>query len=75
MLPVSGEKHHISKPEWLRIKVPSGDRYSNIKQTISTLDLRTICQEARCPTTTECWGTGTATITIMDALVIADFAR
>jgi lipoic acid synthetase len=58
----------ISKPEWLRIVVPSGNRYSNVKRTISTLDLHTVCQEARCPNIAECWGSGTATIMIMGDL-------
>ena len=48
--------------------VPSGNSYSNIKRTISTLDLHTVCQEARCPNIAECWGTGTATIMIMGDL-------
>ncbi|MDQ6865881.1 MAG: lipoyl synthase [Thermoproteota archaeon] len=48
--------------------VPSGNSYSNVKRTISTLDLHTVCQEARCPNIAECWGTGTATIMIMGDL-------
>lgn len=55
----------ISKPDWLRISVPSGNTYSNVKQTISKLDLHTVCREARCPNIAECWGSGTATIMIM----------
>jgi lipoic acid synthetase len=56
------------KPEWLRIRAASGDNYVNIKQTLSTLDLHTVCQEARCPNISECWGSGTATIMIMGDL-------
>jgi lipoyl synthase len=48
--------------------VPSGNSYSNVKRTISTLDLHTVCQEARCPNIAECWGSGTATIMIMGDL-------
>lgn len=58
----------IKKPEWLRIREPSGENYVNIKQTLSTLDLHTVCQEARCPNISECWGSGTATIMIMGDL-------
>jgi lipoic acid synthetase len=43
-------------------------RYSNVKRTISELDLHTVCQEARCPNIAECWGSGTATIMIMGDL-------
>ena len=58
----------IKKPEWLRIKAPSDNNYVHVKQTLSTLDLHTVCQEARCPNIAECWGSGTATIMIMGDL-------
>jgi lipoyl synthase len=58
----------IKKPEWLRIKAPSDNNYVNVKQTLSTLNLHTVCQEARCPNIAECWGSGTATIMIMGDL-------
>ena len=53
------------KPEWLRIRLPSGKNYVNIRQTLASLDLHTVCEEARCPNIGECWGGGTATIMIM----------
>jgi len=53
------------KPEWLRIKLPSGQNYVNIRQTLASLGLHTVCEEARCPNIGECWGGGTATIMIM----------
>jgi lipoic acid synthetase len=53
------------KPEWLRIKLPSGENYVNVKHTIASLGLHTVCEEARCPNIGECWGGGTATIMIM----------
>jgi lipoic acid synthetase len=53
------------KPEWLRIRLPSGENYVNVKQTITSLGLHTVCEEARCPNIGECWGGGTATIMIM----------
>jgi lipoic acid synthetase len=53
------------KPEWLRIRLPSGENYVNVKQTIASLRLHTVCEEARCPNVGECWGGGTATIMIM----------
>ncbi len=56
------------KPEWLRIALPSGENYLNIKQTIASLGLHTVCEEARCPNIGECWGQGTATIMIMGDL-------
>jgi len=55
----------IRKPEWLKVRPPSGERYVSIKKTLRVLDLHTVCEEARCPNIAECWGSGTATIMIM----------
>ncbi|MBE43725.1 MAG: lipoyl synthase [Thaumarchaeota archaeon] len=55
----------MRKPEWLRVKTPSGENYVQVKQTLRVLNLHTVCEEARCPNIAECWGTGTATIMIM----------
>ena len=42
--------------------------YTNVKQTIESLELHTVCEEARCPNLSECWGIGTATIMIMGSI-------
>ena len=55
----------IRKPVWLRVRAPSGENYTNVKQSLRSLELHTVCEEARCPNISECWGTGTATIMIM----------
>jgi lipoic acid synthetase len=55
----------LRKPEWIRLKAPSGQNYINIKQTLRSLELHTVCEEARCPNLSECWGMGTATIMLM----------
>ena len=55
----------LRKPEWIRLKAPSGQNYTNVKQTLRSLELHTVCEEARCPNLSECWGMGTATIMIM----------
>jgi lipoyl synthase len=55
----------IRKPVWLRVRAPSGENYTKVKQSLRSLDLHTVCEEARCPNISECWGTGTATIMIM----------
>lgn len=59
--PVSSNK----KPDWLRVRLPGGERYTKLKETLRTLDLHTVCEEARCPNIGECWGEGTATIMIL----------
>jgi lipoic acid synthetase len=53
------------KPEWLKVKAPSGENYHKIKGMLKTLGLATVCQEARCPNIGECWGGGTATFMLM----------
>ena len=53
------------KPEWLKIRPPSGENYKHIKQTLRAHNLHTVCEEARCPNVHECWGGGTATLMLM----------
>jgi lipoic acid synthetase len=55
----------IRKPMWLRVRAPAGENYTKVKQSLRSLNLHTVCEEARCPNISECWGTGTATIMIM----------
>jgi lipoic acid synthetase len=53
------------KPPWLRVRLPGGERYQDLKATFRRLDLHTVCEEARCPNVGECWGEGTATLMIL----------
>src|SRR5437867_6768185 len=53
------------KPEWLRVRPPSGENYAHLKTLFRSLDLHTVCEEAHCPNVWECWGGGTATIMLM----------
>lgn len=53
------------KPDWLRVRVPGGESYHALKEQFRSLDLHTVCEEARCPNIGECWGAGTATIMIL----------
>lgn len=57
------------KPDWLKMRPPSGQRFTEIKQTLRNHDLNTVCEEANCPNLGECWsgrdGPGTATIMLM----------
>jgi len=52
------------KPEWLRTKAHMGPEFLELKRTMRTLDLVTVCEEAGCPNIFECWGDGTATFMI-----------
>ncbi|MFO0552443.1 MAG: lipoyl synthase [Polyangiaceae bacterium] len=56
---------YAPKPEWLKVRAPGGDRYHGLKRTLGTLDLHTVCEEARCPNVGECWREGTATIMLL----------
>src|SRR3954469_17726395 len=54
-----------SKPPWLRVRAPGGDRYHELKKTLRELKLYTVCEEAHCPNVGECWREGTATIMLL----------
>ena len=53
------------KPDWLKIKLPSGVNYRQVKQIVEGNQLHTICSSGRCPNMGECWGAGTATFLIL----------
>lgn len=53
------------KPEWLKIRPPSGEVYKKIKGMLRELDLYTVCEEAHCPNVHECWAGGTATFMLL----------
>lgn len=49
------------KPEWLKIRPPGGESYTQIKGLLRERGLHTVCEEAHCPNVSECWASGTAT--------------
>lgn len=53
------------KPDWLKVRAPSGENYVRIKEMLGELKLATVCQEAKCPNMGECWSGGTATFMLM----------
>ena len=54
------------RPDWLRIRIATPERYRQVQSLVSKLKLNTVCQEARCPNIYECWGEhGTATFMIL----------
>lgn len=53
------------KPPWLKVQLPRGEAYEQVKANVRRLELHTVCQEALCPNIGECWGAGTATIMIL----------
>jgi lipoic acid synthetase len=53
------------KPQWIRYKIPGGETFLKVKSTVTGLNLHTICTEAGCPNSGECFARGTATFLIM----------
>ncbi len=53
------------KPNWLKVKLPTGQRYQDIKSIVAENDLHTVCESAACPNRGECWNLGTATFMIL----------
>ena len=58
-------KKKISKPKWLRVKLPTGENYKQVREIVSEHKLHTICESGNCPNMGECWGAGTATFMIL----------
>jgi lipoic acid synthetase len=58
----------LRKPDWIRIKLPSGDKVNQLKQSLRENRLHTVCEEAACPNLGECFNHGTATFMIMGDL-------
>lgn len=55
----------LPKPDWLKVKMPSGENYKRLKTLSADLGLHTVCEEAHCPNIGECWGGGTATFMLL----------
>jgi len=53
------------RPDWLKVRAPSGETYENLKRLMRVKTLHTVCEEALCPNIGECWGRGTATFLMM----------
>ena len=55
----------VRKPNWLRVKLPTGENYRAVRNVVDQYKLHTICESGRCPNMGECWGEGTATFIIL----------
>ncbi len=54
-----------TKPDWLKIQLPTGENYASVKKIVRENNLHTICEDGNCPNMGECWGAGTATLMIL----------
>lgn len=64
-LPVITNEPRGKKPEWLRVKLPTGAEYAQVRNLVDKHKLHTICESGNCPNMGECWGAGTATFMIL----------
>ncbi len=64
-LPVVNKSKRPKRPDWLRVKLPQGESYKNVRKLVDEYKLHTICQSGNCPNMGECWGAGTATFMIL----------
>ena len=55
----------LRKPNWLKVKLPTGKAYKDVKNLVKGHGLHTICESGHCPNIGECWGEGTATFMIL----------
>lgn len=63
---VEKDKEPLGKrPGWLKVKLATGDNYSNVRDLMRRNNLNTVCEEARCPNIAECWNHRTATFMIL----------
>jgi len=58
-------QERLKKPKWLRVKLPVGKTYRNVRKIVDEHKLHTICESGNCPNMGECWGAGTATFMIL----------
>lgn len=62
------EKQHTplgKRPEWLKVKLPSGENFNDVKNLMRKQQLHTVCEEAKCPNMAECWNFRSATFMIL----------
>ncbi len=63
--PVKSRTERQPKPKWLRVKLPTGKKYTELRSIVDKYDLHTICTSGSCPNMGECWSEGTATFMIL----------
>src|SRR5260370_29967887 len=59
------ESRPLRRPEWIKVRAPSGETYERVLNLMRSKELHTVCEEAMCPKLGECWGSGTATFLML----------
>jgi len=63
---LANNKVYLGKrPDWLKVRLPTGDNYGDVLKLMKDNNLNTVCEEARCPNIAECWNNRTATFMIL----------
>jgi len=62
---LKNQQSALPKPEWLKIRPPSTEKFAEIRKLVKSKKLSTVCEEAHCPNMAECWSGGTATFMLM----------
>ena len=68
LVQIATESRRPLRPDWLKVRIPGGDNYYDLKRLMRGLGLHTVCESARCPNIGECWGHRTATFMILGEL-------
>ncbi|MGH2404047.1 MAG: lipoyl synthase [bacterium] len=55
----------LKRPDWLKVRLPAGENYTDLVRIMRSTQMHTVCEEARCPNIGECWGRRTATFLIL----------
>ena len=65
LIPTVETEHVGRKPDWIRVRLPSSERFNEVRDIVSANNLATVCKESHCPNIGECWSNGTATLMLM----------
>ncbi len=68
LVQIGSNSRPARRPEWLKVRIPSGENYFELKGLMRGLKLHTVCESARCPNIAECWHHRTATFMILGEL-------
>ncbi len=63
--PENVDARPLRRPEWIKVRAPSGETYERLQMLMRSKELHTVCEEAMCPNLGECWGSGTATFLML----------
>jgi len=68
LIQIGTQSRPARRPSWLKVRIPSGENYFELKGLMRGLELHTVCESARCPNIAECWQHRTATFMILGEL-------